>query len=116
MNNKQVTDYPETRTQPISHHIFPTSASMVGACLTTISILRLLEISRSLALLIDSFLALDSLVFLSSSFISYLSIRSRQFSARLERIADVIFLLGLAIMVVIGFMLTYEFGILEIGH
>jgi hypothetical protein len=107
---------PEVRNHPISHHIFPTSASMVGACLTTISILRLVEISNSVTLLIDSFLALNSLVFLSSSVISYLSIRSRQFSTRLERIADLIFLIGLSIMVVIGFMLTYEFGILEIRH
>lgn len=98
----------------ISHHILPVSSQMVGLSLTTISILRLLEMSHNMTLFIDAFMAFDSLVFLASSVLSYLSIRSLQRGALLEKIADIIFLMGLAIMVISGFLLTYEFGVKEV--
>lgn len=98
----------------ISHHILPASSQMVGLSLTIISILRFLEVSHNMTLFIDAFMAFDSLVFLVSSVLSYLSIRSLRRGAALERVADIIFLVGLTIMVVSGFLLAYEFGVKEV--
>jgi len=100
--------------QPISHHILPTSSSMVGICLASISILRLLELTNRVAVLVDVPVAIDSLIFLVSSVLSYLSIRSRRNTDKLEHVADVIFLIGLTLMVVNSFLLAYEVGLLEV--
>ena len=100
--------------QPISHHILPTSSSMVGICMASISILRLLELTSKVALFVDVPVAVDSLIFLVASVISYLSIRSKKNTDKLEQIADVIFLIGLTVMVVNGFLLAYEVGLWEV--
>jgi len=44
-------------------------------------------------------MALDSVIFLISAFCSYLALRSERESARLERIADRFFMVGLTVMV-----------------
>jgi hypothetical protein len=92
----------------LSAHILPVSATMVGVCMTVISILILTgrDLSGTVA---DDILAFDSLLFLVSAMISYLSIRSRsQRSERLERVADGCFLLGLSLMVLSTFLLVYK--------
>jgi len=53
-------------------------------------------------------LALDSLLFLGSAMLSYFSIRRPIMAEKFERMADIIFLLGLAVMVVVGFIIAFE--------
>jgi hypothetical protein len=79
---------------PLSAHILPTSATMVGVCMTVLSIGRLTQTGR-LGLLIDKILAADSLVFLVSAVLSFLSIRQITPARRLEGWAEELFLLGL---------------------
>ena len=94
----------------VSQHILPTAATMVGVCITVIGIVRVLEVSGSITTFIDDILAFDSLVFLGSTFLSYASLRVQEPTPRLERLADMLFLLGLAGLVIASFMLTYELG------
>jgi hypothetical protein len=95
--------------QSVAHHILPTAATMTGVCLTVISIIKLTELAHSFSTLIDDFLAIDSVFFLVSGFVSYLSLRTGH-GAKLEHSADILFLVGMVIMVICAFLLVYALG------
>jgi hypothetical protein len=82
----------------ISSYILPTSATMVGVCMTVLSLAKVVE-AQTHAGRVDEIMALDSLIFLTSAFCSYLALRSERDSTRLERIADRVFMFGLTVMV-----------------
>lgn len=105
----EVADSAVPNQQSVAHHILPTAATMAGVCLTVISIIKLTELSHSFSTLIDDFLALDSVFFLASALLSYLSLRTAH-GAKLEHTADILFLVGMAIMVVCAFLLVYAMG------
>jgi hypothetical protein len=91
----------------LASHILPTSATMVGVCMTVLSIAKLVE-TKTHPGIVDELMAFDGLIFLTSALCSYLSIRSIQDEERLERIADLAFMAGLIIMVVTSFIFAYE--------
>ena len=91
----------------LSHHILPNSATMVGVCIMVISIVK--SMAPDLAnYLIDKGLAIDSLLFMISALLSFSSIRSDQATDRLERWAEIIFLLGLVSMTLITVVFSFE--------
>jgi hypothetical protein len=59
---------------------------------------------------IDNILAVDSLVFLASTVLSYVSLRRERDLRWLERLADLVFLVGLLLIVLASFMLAWEVG------
>jgi hypothetical protein len=91
----------------LADHILPTSATMVGVCMTVISIVKLSK-RAGISNYIDEILAIDSAIFLLSVFLSYLSLRSAGLTRRLEAFADNTFIIGLALMVISGFALSFE--------
>lgn len=97
--------------EKLAVHILPTSATMVGVCLTAIGLAKLVEQSRG-ASNIDEFLALDSVLFCVATLLSYSSIRwvGRRRAARYERIADYIFSVGMVAMVVICVLFAFDLG------
>ena len=94
----------------VSTHILPTSATMVGVCITVVTIVRLIEANKAFTTIMDDIVAVDSAFFLVAAILSYLSVRSGQQSQRLERLADLVFMLGLTIMVGVSFLLAWELG------
>ena len=91
----------------LSHHILPNSATMVGVCIMVISIVK--SMGPGLAnYLIDKALAIDSILFMISALLSFSSIRLKQSTDRLERWAEMIFLLGLVSMTVITVIFSFE--------
>jgi multisubunit Na+/H+ antiporter MnhF subunit len=92
----------------LSGHILPTSGAMLGVCMTVISIVKLTQSNRGFASWVDDVLALDALIFLTSSIFSYLSIRSKSKKDYFEDIADKMFMLALILMGVSVLLLTYE--------
>jgi hypothetical protein len=54
-------------------------------------------------------MAINSLIFLISCFLSYMSLRSYKAAGTFERYADILFLSGLSLMVIGGFLLAWEF-------
>ncbi len=95
----------------ISNHILPTSATMIGVCMTVINIVKLVE-SQSGNSHADEFLAVDSVFFMISAVASYVSMRreeTNRFGGYFERVADVAFILGLVVMTIVGVLITYEF-------
>ena len=93
----------------ISNHILPSAATMTGVCITIISIVRLVESNRHISTIIDNLMAFNSLIFLISCFLSYLSLRPLKNARTFERYADILFMTGLSMMVIGGFFLTWEF-------
>ena len=90
----------------VAHHILPTSATMIGVCMTVISIVKLLHIG-STGTWIDKLLAIDSLTFLASATFSYFAMRNGAF-ARFEKYADHAFMIGLLGMTVCTLLLAFE--------
>ncbi|BCU75372.1 hypothetical protein [Luteolibacter sp. LG18] len=88
-------------------HIFTVSAAMVGVCLTVIGLLRVVISIHKQDTLADDFLATDSVLFLVSCLLSYWALRTRSTKRmyRVERCADIIFIIAMIGMVgVCGFV------------
>jgi hypothetical protein len=94
----------------MSQHILPNSSMMIGVCMTVISIVKLVGIQKGQHRIAE-LLSFDSLIFMVSASLSYFSIRNESMEltfAVMEKFADIAFMLGLAIMTVAGFLITYE--------
>jgi Mn2+/Fe2+ NRAMP family transporter len=90
----------------LSQHILPTSAQLVGVCLTVISLVKVLHLGQAGSLL-DRFLAIDALLFTISTALSYASMRGEK-SANLEKYADQFFMLGLLELGGCAVLLAFE--------
>lgn len=97
----------DKKTADVSQHILPVSATMVGVCMTVITVMQLAP-KNSISSLADEFLAIDSLFFLASTLLSYWTIRPSPSSEKLEIWADRLFLLGMTVMVLISFLVAFE--------
>jgi len=91
----------------LADHILPTSATMVGVCITVISLAQLIP-KHGVSKHADELLAFDSLLFMVSAVLSYFSIRHSNESGSYERIADTVFLVALGLMVVVGIIVSFE--------
>ena len=94
----------------MSQHILPNSSMMLGVCMTVISVVKVIGLHHGQHRIAEVF-AFDALIFMVSAVFSYFSIRNESkihSSAAMERIADSAFMIGLAVMTVAGFLLTYE--------
>jgi len=90
----------------LSTHILPTSATMVGVCMTVLSIGHLSH-GGDVFMVIDKLLACDSVVFLASALLSFMSIRGGQANGRLESRAEVVFIVGLGVLAVVAVALAF---------
>jgi hypothetical protein len=99
--------------QDICIHIFSVSAAMVGVCLTVVGLIRVIITLRKADTAADDLLAADAFLFLIACVSSYWALRTRQRSRmyRVERFADVVFLLALLLMVVVCGYITYAIAI-----
>ncbi len=90
----------------LSRHILPTSAQLVGVCLTVISLVKILHIGQ-VGSLLDRFLAVDALLLTISATLSYASLRKSE-SAQLEKYADQFFMIGLLELGGCAVLLAFE--------
>jgi fumarate reductase subunit D len=97
----------EQKSKALSNHIFPVAATMVGVCITVISLIRIAP-DRVFAVWIDNVVAVGSMFFLVSMFLSYWSIRHRDYLLKIERYADRLFLIGMAILGAVSVMVAFE--------
>jgi hypothetical protein len=91
----------------VSGDILPTAATMIGVCITTISLIKLLEHFKG-AVFADEILEVDSFLFLVSAFVSYVSMRLDQKLKSLEAAADIVFLVAMGVMVIAIIFLGIE--------
>lgn len=91
----------------ISRHILPVSSTMVGVCMTVITVMQLAP-KDSVASWGDNLIAIDGLFFLASTILSYWSLRSDSNTAKAEVLADRLFLLGMVLMVIVSFIVAFD--------
>jgi hypothetical protein len=94
----------------LSHHILPAAGTMVGICTTLIGLVKIIE-ERIGPSHVDEYAGLTALLFMVSALTSYLSMRrgtGPELGARLERIADLCFVVGLISLSLIAVLFAYE--------
>ena len=103
-------DSKPTLEEDISIHIFDTSATMVGVCLTVIGLFKLILQLKSISTVADDLLSVDAMLFLSACGLAYWALRTRSLKRRhlTEKIADVIFLVALTLMTAVCALITYS--------
>lgn len=93
----------------LSAHILPASATMIGVCMTVLSIGHLGP-AGEWRMVIDKLLAVDALVFLVSALLSFMSMRLRGSGSRYEARAELVFIAGLGLLalgaVVLAFVIS----------
>ncbi|MGF6492712.1 hypothetical protein ABIE56_000867 [Luteibacter sp. 621] len=85
------------------------SAAMVGVCLTGIGLLRVsMNLSKS-GTIADDLLAFDAILFLVATLSAYFALRVETAARlhRLERIADVAFIVAMVMLTAVCFIITY---------
>lgn len=94
----------------LPQHILPTAGTMLGICTTLIGLVRIVEAQTGPSR-VDELGGLVGALFLFSAIASYGSIRTESratLSRRLERAADLCFLLGLASLAALSLVFAYE--------
>ena len=96
--------------QRLAGHILPTSATMIGICVTLTGLVKIAEAHIGPSH-VDEYCALTAVVFLASTSLSYVSLRAvpdeRQ-AQLLERVADILFMIGMFALTAITLMFAYE--------
>lgn len=88
-------------------HILNTSANLLGICFLVLTSLKVLKLDGTT--FIDECTSVATMLFMASSIMSFLSIRSNtQRSDRYESNADIIFLLRLICLFVTIMMVTFN--------
>jgi hypothetical protein len=96
--------------QRLSGHILPSSATMIGVCITAIGLVKLIE-GRIGPSHVDEYCAIAALIFLVSAASSYTSLRLEpevRHVVTLERVADIFFMVGLILLTVVALLFAYE--------
>ena len=93
----------------LARHILPTSATMVGVCLTAVGLVKIIE-RRMGPSHVDEYFSLNSIIFLVSNVAAYLALRTSNPERvnRYESVADNMFVIGMIVMVVITILFAYE--------
>jgi hypothetical protein len=90
-----------------SQHILSTSSNLLGFCFIVLTSLKVLKLQE--ATIIDEITAVAILLFMTSSILSFLSMRSsKRFSQRYENFADFIFLSGLILLFITTMLIAFN--------
>jgi hypothetical protein len=89
--------------------ILSVSSGMVGVCLTAIGLIGIVKKLNNVEMLVDDLLAVGSLCFMIAAVLSFLGMRTRLVKtwAGFTRALDLLFCLGLVIVVVATLLLTW---------
>ena len=89
--------------QIVAPQVFTVSATLVGVCLTSIGLFRIVNKIAHINTIGDDLMALDAVVFLAACVSSYIALRNRgtHRRRRAEALADALFLCGLILMTLI---------------
>jgi len=90
----------------ISRHILPISSNLLGLCFVILTFIKLSKIANET--IIDETLGVLIILFLISSVLSYISMRTKKNSELYEKIADFIFLAGLCFLTLVSLVIIFE--------
>lgn len=90
-----------------SPHILNTSATLLGLCFIVLTSIKINNLTE--ATIIDELTVVAIVMFMTSSILSFLSMRnSKMPSVRYEKIADIIFLLGLFSLFATAILISFK--------
>lgn len=90
-----------------SPHILNTSSQLLGLCFIVLTAIKIQNLKQ--VTIIDEITAGAAMLFMASSILSFLSIRdTTDRSDTFEKIADIIFLVGLIVMFVLTMVITFN--------
>lgn len=94
-------------------HIFTASAAMVGVCLTVVGIIRVVISLRKSDLFADDLLAVNAMLYLGSCLLAYWALRTRNLrrNYRIERCADLLFIVALIVTVISTAYMTWAISV-----
>jgi hypothetical protein len=89
--------------------VLSVSSGMVGVCLTAIGLIGIMKSLNKVEVLVDDLLAVSALMFLVAAVLSFLGLRARLVRRwrHFERSLDLIFCLGLILVVIATVLLTW---------
>jgi hypothetical protein len=90
----------------ISRHILPTSSNLLGLCFVILTFIKLSKLANET--IIDESIGILIIFFLSSSVLSYISMRANLKSELYEKIADSVFLAGLCLLTLVSLVVIFE--------
>jgi hypothetical protein len=90
----------------ISRHILPTSSNLLGLCFVILTFIKLSKLANET--IIDESIGTLIIFFLSSSVLSYISMRAKRKSELYEKIADSVFLAGLCLLTLVALVIIFE--------
>jgi hypothetical protein len=98
------------RGRGLAQHIVVVASAMVGVCLTVTGLFRLIGELAQVTTLADNVLAADAVVFLGACIAAYLSLRARSpdLARRLEAVADIVFVVGVLVLVGLAGLIALE--------
>jgi hypothetical protein len=88
----------------IAEHIFNGSITMSGVTVTIIALFRVMKIGISTYA--DEILSAATCIFFASAMLSYIALR-KEADNIYETIADILFFLGMVVMLVVGIIVVY---------
>jgi len=88
----------------ISRHILPTSANLLGLCFVILSFIKISKLGFET--IVDELVGIAIVLFLVSSVLSYISMRSKTKAEKYEKTADIIFLIGLFFLSLISIIIV----------
>lgn len=80
---------------------------MVGVCVTVISLVQLVP-KNAISPWVDELMAIGTLVFLASTWLSYWTIRHKKNADKYERVADWLFLGGLSLIGLVSILVAFD--------
>lgn len=90
----------------IASYVFSGSNTMVGVCITVISLFRITK--TGMQTYADEALATDTLIFIVASLLSYAALRKED-NHHLEKWADISFFTGMLIIFIVGLLIIFTY-------
>ena len=106
--NKRQLDVEPLLDRDTSHQIFGNAPTLLALCLTAIGLIKIYASLQRITTLLDNCLAFGVIAFLVATLFAYLAIRATSHKRRLSlgRIADIVFLAGLACTALVAVLIT----------
>jgi hypothetical protein len=98
----------EQLSKDVSRHILPASSNLLGICFVILNFVKLWKVGRVETVVVDKMVGVSMFLFLIASLLSYTSMRSKTKADWYEKIADIIFLLGLTSLAIIAAIITFK--------
>lgn len=95
---------PSTR---LAHHILPTASNLLAICFVILSFVKMGDKAKNTFL--DEMIILPIILFFSASVLSYFAMRSHKDKPKIEKTADLVFMIGLLSLSIIAVNLVIEF-------